>query len=395
MTIHPDFDTPIERRGTHSVKWDAMQAAQGVAPEDGIAMWVADMDFAAADVLQEATQALIEKANYGYFTGEIEMKDAVAWWMETRHGWQADPAHMFSTAGLGNAIAICLQTYTDPGDEVIIFTPVYHEFTNKIVNAGRTVKESPLVVGEDGTYRMDLDALEAAMTGRETMLLFCSPHNPAGRVWTIAEQKALARFCARHDLILVSDEIHHDLVYPDQPHVPMPVAAPDSAERLIMLTSSSKTFNTAGSRLGTVTIPGAELRKRFDKGLNALNLQANLLGCELTRAAYSPRGAVWVDQLVTYLDGNRAAFLKAMNQIPGLQPMPMQATYLAWVDFSNTGMAMSEVLQRVKSDARIAPSVGAEFGTGGETCLRFNFAMPRSALNVAIDRLHAAFRDLQ
>lgn len=395
MTIQYDFDKAIDRVGTECTKWDAMQAAQGVAPDDGIAMWVADMDFAAADVLQDATQGLLEKANYGYFTGESEMKDAVAWWMENRHGWQADPAHMVSTAGLGNAIAICLQTFTAPGDEVIIFTPVYHEFTNKIVNAGRTVRESPLVRDAEGLFRMDLDALGSSLSGKEKMLLFCSPHNPAGRVWSIPEQKELADFCTRHDLILVSDEIHHDLIYPGQTHVPMPVAAPEVSERLIMLTSSSKTFNTAGSRLGTVTIPGADLRKRFAGMLNALNLQANLLGCVLTRAAYSPHGAAWVDHLVAYLDGNRAAFLDGMAQIPGLQAMPMQATYLAWVDFSNTGMDMDEVLHRVKTDARIAPSIGAEFGTGGASCLRFNFAMPRARLNMAIDRLQAAFRDLQ
>ncbi|WP_428512796.1 MalY/PatB family protein [Roseovarius sp.] len=395
MTIHADFDRLIDRRGTNCAKWDAMPKVYGVPVEDGIPMWVADMDFSAAEVLQDAVRGLLEKANYGYFTGESEMKDAVAWWMKSRHGWSPDPSHMFSTAGLGNAIAICLQTYTDPGDEVIIFTPVYHEFTNKIVNAGRVVKESPLVPGEDGMYRMDLQSLESALSGREKMLLFCSPHNPAGRVWTVEEQKELAAFCERHDLVLVADEIHHDLVLPGHTHVPMPVAAPDIAERLIMLTSSSKTFNTAGSRLGTVTIPGTMLRARFSDALTALNLSPNLLGCVLTRAAYTPQGAEWVDQLVGYLDGNRAAFLDAMGQIPGVRAMPMQATYLAWVDFSNTGMEMKEVLRRVNEDARIAPSVGAEFGKGGETCLRFNIATPRARVEEAATRLQAAFSDLQ
>ncbi|WP_135505908.1 MalY/PatB family protein [Roseovarius aestuariivivens] len=395
MTVLYNFDKPIERVGTNCTKWDLMEPAFGVPASDGIPMWVADMDFEAPDVLQEATKSLIEKANYGYFTGEPEMKDAVAWWMETRHGWSPDPRHMFSTAGLGNAIAICIQTFTDPGDEVIIFTPVYHEFTKKIVNADRVVKESPLVIDADGLYRMDLDALGKSLSGKEKMLLFCSPHNPAGRVWTVEEQKALAAFCIRHDLILVSDEIHHDLTFPGQTHVPMPVAAPEVAERLVMLTSSSKTFNTAGSRLGTVTVPGADLRQRFGHALKALNLQANLLGCVLTCAAYSPRGAEWVDQLTRYLDGNRSAFLDAVAQIPGLRPMPMQATYLAWVDFTNTGMEMSEILRRVRNDARIAPSVGDEFGSGGEMFLRFNIGTTRARINTAISRLQDAFSDLQ
>ena len=395
MTIHPDFDRLIDRRGTNCAKWDAMQKAYGVDPVDGIPMWVADMDFSAADVLQEAVQQLLEKANYGYFTGEAEMKTAVAWWMETRHGWSPDPRHMFSTAGLGNAIALCLQTYSDPGDEIIIFTPVYHEFTNKIVNAGRTVKESPLLRDADGMYRMDLETLETAMKGREKIVLFCSPHNPAGRVWSVEEQQALAAFCIKHDLILVSDEIHHDLVFPGATHVPMPIAAPEIIERLIMLTSSSKTFNTAGSRLGTVTIPGVDLRARFADALKALNLSPNLLGYVLTRAAYTQRGADWVDALVGYLDRNRVTFLEAIRQIPGLRAMPMQATYLAWVDFTDTGMDMSEVLRRVKSDARIAPSVGAEFGSGGESFLRFNIATPRARLSEAAALLQDAFSDLQ
>lgn len=390
-----NFDELIDRRGTNSSKWDGMAAATGVSAPDAIAMWVADMDFRAGEFLQDATRALLDKANYGYFTGESEMKRAVAWWMHERHGWEVDPAAMFSTYGLGNGIALCLQTYTDPGDEVIIFTPVYHEFTNKIRNAGRVVRESPLRIDQDGLYRMDLDALESALSGREKMVLFCSPHNPAGRVWSAGEMRELAAFCARHDLLLVSDEIHHDLVYAGHRHLPFPVAVPEATGRLIMLTSSSKTFNTAGTRLGTVTIPDPDLHARFGATLTALNIQPNLLGCVLTRAAYSPEGAAWVDALMHYLEGNRDLFVAGVSDIPGVTAMPMQATYLAWADFTNTGMTMDEVITRVKSGARIAPGIGAEFGTGGENFLRFNIAMPRARVAEAVERLQEAFSDLQ
>ena len=389
------FDTIINRRGTNSSKWDLMGAPSiGVTAEDGLAMWIADMDFAAPDFLQEAVQGLLDKANYGYFTGEAEMKEHVAWWMKTRHGWAADPLAMFSPYGLGNGVALCLQAMADPGDEIIIFTPVYHEFTTKVKKSGRTLKESPLVI-RDGVYHMDLEALEASMAGREKVVIFCSPHNPAGRIWTTGELNALADFCIRHDLILLSDDIHHDLTYPGETYVPIPVAAPQIIDRLVMLTSASKSFNTAGSRLGTVTIPNEDLRARFFKLFHRFDMNPNLLGVALTQAAYSERGAVWLDELRAYLAENSRVFLDGIGQIPGVTAMPMQSTYLSWVDFSNTGMAMEEVLRRVRKDARIAPSVGADFGTGGESFLRFNIGTPRAQVLEAVDRLQQAFSDLQ
>ncbi|MFO7757126.1 MAG: PatB family C-S lyase [Roseovarius sp.] len=389
-----NFDEIIDRRGTGSTKWDRMEAYGGVSPEDGIPMWVADMDFRAADVLQDAVRCLMERANYGYFPGDDDMNEAVAWWMKERHGWDADPSHMSSTAGLGHAIALILETFTDPGDEVIIFTPVYHEFTHKIELADRVVHEVPLVI-ENDVYHLDLDALEAGLTGRERMMLVSSPHNPAGRIWTPDELRQLAEVCTRHDLLMVSDEIHHDLIFPGQTFTSFLKAAPEAADRCFMLTAASKTFNTAGARLGTVTIPDADLRTRFRQALLVHQTQPNLLGVELTRAAYSPRGAAWVDALVAYLDGNHRLFLDGMARIPGLAAMPMQSTYLAWVDFTGTGMDMEEVLRRVHEDARLVPSVGASFGTGGESFLRFNLATPRTRLAEAVARMQTAFADLQ
>ena len=389
-----DFDEIIDRRGTGATKWDRMEAYGGVSPADGIPMWVADMDFRAADVLQDAMQALMERANYGYFTGDGEMNEAVAWWMKARHGWDADPAHMSSTAGLGHAIALILETYTAPGDEVIIFTPVYHEFTHKIELTGRVVHEAPLLI-RDGIYHMDLDALEGGLSGRERMMLISSPHNPAGRIWTPEELRQLAAFCARHDLVMVSDEIHHDLIFPGQHFTPFLVAAPEAADRSFVLTAASKTFNTAGARLGTVTIPNPDLRKRFRRALLEHQTQPNLLGVALTRAAYSPRGAAWVDELVSYLDGNHRLFRDGIARIPGLAAMPMQSTYLAWVDFAGTGMDMEEVLRRVHDEARIVPSAEAAFGTGADGFLRFNIGTPRARVAEAVERLQAAFSDLQ
>ena len=389
-----DFDEVIDRRGTGSNKWDGMAASTGVTASDGLAMWVADMDFRAPDFLQNAVKTMLETANYGYFTGLESFREAVCWWMQTRHSWHIQPEWIFTTYGLGNGIGVCLQTYTDPGDEVIIFTPVYHEFTKKIWNSGRVVQECPLAI-ENGVYHMDFDAYEARMTGRERAVLFCSPHNPAGRIWTPGEQRQLVDFCNRHNLILISDEIHHDLVYPGQEHVPLLIAAPEAQDRTIMLTSSSKTFNTAGSRLGCVIVADPDLRSRFAATMKALDISPNLLGVRLTEAAYSPDGAKWVDALTAYLHENHRVFLEGAAHIPGVVAMPMQSTYLTWLNFENTGMAMAEVIRRVHEDARIAPSIGADFGTGGETYLRFNIGTPRANVNEAVARLRDAFSDLQ
>lgn len=390
-----DFDQIIDRRGTGSTKWDGMERFMGVPAEDGLAMWVADMDFRAPDFLQNAVRRMLDIANYGYFTGVEDYYDALCNWMDKRHGWQARPEWLFVTYGLGNGIAMALNALTEPGDEIIIFTPVYHEFTVKIGKTGRVVRELPLVVDEDGLYRMDFDHYETLLSGREKMILFCSPHNPAGRVWEPAEQAALADFAIRHDLLVVSDEIHHDLIHPGHKHVPLHVAEPRLEDRLIMMTSASKTFNIAGARTGCVAIPDAKLRDRFGAFYRALDISPNLLGIRLTTAAYSDEGAEWLDALNTYIQGNCQRFGEGIAEIPGLKMMPMQSTYLSWVDFSGTGMERAEFSDRIKKDARIAATPGHTLGTGGETYLRFNLGTQRARVDEAVERLRAAFSDLQ
>lgn len=389
------FDEIIDRHGTKSSKWDLMEPVFGVPAKDGLAMWVADMDFRAPEFLQDAVRGMIDKANYGYFCGIDSLYEAVCWWMKTRHGWDIDPDWITTTYGLGNGIAMALQTFTAPGDTVVTFTPVYHEFEVKIAKTGRVNLQLPLHRQADGTYGLDFDAYESQMTGREKMLIISSPHNPAGRVWTGDELRQIAEFCIRHDLLLISDEIHCDLVLPGYRHVPMHVAAPQIEDRLIMMTSASKTFNIAGARLGCVILPDPGLRARFQAFHKSLDMSPNLLGVELTRAAYCEAGAVWVDELTGYLAGNAGLFEARLSAIPGLTAMPMQSTYLAWVDFTDTGMGRDEIHQRVYRQARIAATPGHTLGKGGENFLRFNLAMPRAHVEQACARLDEAFSDLQ
>jgi cystathionine beta-lyase len=389
-----DFDTQVNRFGTHSVKWDSMEAFYGVPAKDGIAMWVADMEFRPPRCVQVALEKMLAHGVYGYYGDEAEYLDAIRWWMQTRHGWEIERAAIFTTHGLVNGTAMCVDAFTKPGDDVVLTTPVYHAFARVIKGAGRGVTECPLAL-VDGRYEMDFAAWETRLTGRETMMILCSPHNPGGRVWTQAELRGVADFCLRHDLILVSDEIHHDLVMPGQKHTIMANAAPDIADRLVMMTATTKTFNIAGAHSGNVIIADPVLRARFAARMNAMGISPNSFGMFMATAAYSPEGAAWVDALVAYLDGNAQIFNNGINAIPGLRSMNLEATYLAWVDFAGTGMAQAEFIARVEKQAKIAANHGTPFGTGGESYLRFNLACPRAQVIEAVARLQAAFADLQ
>ncbi len=388
------FDDQINRRGTHCVKWDMMEPMFGVPADDGLAMWVADMEFRPPQVVQDAINSMVAHGVYGYFGDDSKYLAAIQWWMKTRHGWDVDADAIMTTHGLVNGTAICVDAFTQPGDAVVLMTPVYHAFARVIKGAGRDVLECPLVL-RDGRHEMDFAAWDAQMTGAERMLILCSPHNPGGRVWTPAELRGVADFCVQHDLVLVSDEIHHDLVYPGQKHTVMPHAAPAITDRLVMMTAPTKTFNIAGAHTGNVIIPDPTLRQQFSDRMNALGISPNSFGLHMATAAYSPEGAAWVDALMAYLDENRRIFDAGMNAIPGVRSMPLEATYLAWVDFSGLGMQPAEFIRRIEKDAKIAANHGHSFGLGGAQSMRFNIAAPRAQIMDAVARLQRAFADLQ
>ncbi len=388
------FSDPIDRRGTHSSKWDAMESLYGVSAEDGLAMWTADSDYGTAPCVIDAVRKMADHGVFGYMPIHDDYLNAIQWWMKERHSWEIDTSWILTAQGLGNAIALCLDVWTEPGDRVVTFNPVYHEFRMKIEKAGRKLVACPLKrVGD--SYELDLEDAQSRLDGNEKMLVWCSPQNPSGRVWSSEELRAVADFAARNDLILVSDEIHHDLVFSGQTFVPIHVAAPAVSDRLIALTSASKTFNIAGQRTGNMIIPDARLRSEMKNRLNTLDYKPGSVALQMITAAYSPEGAAWVDAQIAHLDENRRIFDAAIKEIPGVYSMPLQATYLAWVDFSGTGMSHQEIANRVLKTARIAPSDGPEFGPGGETFLRFNLATQRANVIDACARLKEAFSDLQ
>lgn len=389
-----DFDEVIDRRGTHSSKWDTMEELYGVSPDSGLSMWVADMDFRAPKIIQEKLRGINSHGIYGYYGDYKEYNNSIKWWMKNRHNWEIDTSWIFTTHGLVNGTGLCIDAFTKPGDGIILFTPVYYQFSNLVEAARRKVVECPLKL-IDNHYHFDFVAYERNLSGDEKMVILCSPHNPGGRVWTKNELQEVAKFAKKHDLVLVSDEIHHDLVYPNKSHTVMPIADPSVCDRLVMMTATTKTFNIAGAHSGNVIISNPNLRQKFSQRIKALGISPNSFGLFMATAAYSPEGAQWLDELLHYIDGNRVIFDREINKIPGLSSMPLEGTYLAWVDFSGTGMEEEEFIYRVQEKAKIAVNHGSTFGTGGEKFLRFNLATPRTLVVEATKRLKDAFSDLQ
>jgi len=390
-----DFDRVIERRGTHASKWDNIAKLSGITAPDAIPMWVADMDFAAPPGVTDALAAEVKRGTHGYYADTGTWAQALADWMQRRHGLTVDAAWVTPTPGIVAGLGLILQAVSAPGDEVVVFPPAYHAFRRIITANDRKILDAKLVEA-NGRYVMDLDALRSMLTPRSKVVFLCSPHNPGGTVWSPAELKALAALCIERDLILVSDEIHCDLVFAGAKHTPTLTAAPECADRLITCVAATKTFNLAGAHVGACIVGNPAIKARLDARVMASGLGSyNSFGMIATEAAWRT-GEKWLDALLPYLARNRDILDERIEAaVPGARSMRLGATYLAWVNFSATGLAPADVAARVKDRARIFASPGPQFGPGGETWLRLNFATPRPILNDALARIEDAFRDVR
>ena len=390
-----DFDEMTDRRGTGSMKWDAVGEVYGLDPHDCLPMWVADSDFRAAPVVLDALERYVRHGVFGYHGDYATWRGAIRRWMDTRHGWAIEDDWILPTPGVVPAVAVALQAFTAPDDGVLLFTPVYHAFARVIRANGRRVVEAEMTVAEDGMHRLDLDSARTAVAdGGVRMVILCTPHNPGGRVWTRDELAEVVRFAEEHDLILISDEIHQDLVLPGATHVPTALIE-GASPRLLTLTAASKAFNLPGFHQAHAIIGDPDLRRRFEAPLRAHGATGNAAGLIATAAAFTDEGAAWLDAQIAYLDANRRAFDAAVNAIPGVRSMPLQSTYLAWVDFTGTGMTQEEIETRVMRGAGIAANKGPTFGAGGTGWMRFNLATQRALVDEAAARLTRAFADLQ
>ena len=389
-----DFNRVTDRRGTHSSKWDMMAKLSGITAPDALAMWVADMDFQAPPGVTKALAAEIERGIHGYYGDTGSWAEALSGWFARRHDFRVDPAWVSPTPGIVSGLGLILQAVSEPGDEVVVFPPAYHAFRKIILANDRKILDAQLVE-QQGRYVMDLDALRAKLTSRSKVVFFCSPHNPGGNVWSAEEIRSLAELCIERDLILVSDEIHCDLVFAGKTHVPTLAVAPEVADRLITCVAATKTFNLAGAHVGACITTNPALKRRLDARIAASGLGSySLFGMIATEAAWRT-GDTWLDALLPYLTANRDHFNRRIQAaIPGARSMHLDATYLAWVDFSKTNIGADAIAGRIKDRARIFVNPGDQFGPGGKTWLRFNFATPRPTLDDALRRIDEAFGDL-
>lgn len=381
-----DFDQVIERKNTGSEKWDALDEVFGA--RDLVPMWVADMDFAAPPAVAEAIAARASHPVYGYHSRGAGWYEAAADWLAVRHNWKVDADWLSFTPGVVTAISVAIQTFTCPGDKVLIQPPVYPRFFSCVRQNQRQLVVNPLRRTEEG-YTIDFDHFEKELAGGVKLLLLCSPHNPVGRVWTREELTRLGEICLRYGTLIIADEIHADIVFRGRRHLPVASLSPELAASTITCIAPSKTFNIAGlaSSLAVIADPG--LRLRFNEAATALNIcDGTIFGNIALEAAYR-KGGQWLDGLLDYLEGNADYLCEYFQRnVPGIRVDKPEATYLAWLDCRGLGVDPRSLNEFFVREAKVGLSDGTRFG--GEGFMRLNFGCPRPMLQEGLERIAAA-----
>jgi cystathionine beta-lyase len=381
-----NFDRIIERRGTDSVKWDAMDGS-------GIPMWVSDVDFAAPPAVLAALHQRADHGVFGYSTRNQAYDDALLAWFAGRHNLTLDPQWICCVEGVVPGLALLLQMLSQPGDGVVVQGPYYGSFAKIITLNGRALLENPLSECPQFGYRMDLDQLEQLFhRHRPPLMILCNPHNPTGRCWSADELTRLLTLCERYDVTLLSDEIWADLLLPGNRFTSVLHLDSRWHRRIIAATAPSKTFGLSSLRLSNFLIPDATLRQRFLQRLDAHGLDVfNAMSLTASTAALR-HGAGWLDELLAYLAENRRWFCEQATQhLPWARITPAQGTYLLWVDCRALGLDDDTLKQRIIEQAGIVPSMGASFGPTGQGFIRLNLGCPRRYLEQAL----AGLRQIQ
>ena len=380
--IRFDFDQAPERRGTDSQKW------QKYAGRDVLPLWVADMDFVSAPPILDALRARVDHGVFGYARPTAATVAAVTGALAERYGWKVDPEWIVWLPGLVVGLNVTAQAFAGPDDEVLSLTPVYPPFASAPRNCGRKPVGVSFTLAA-GRWEIDWDALERAVTPRTRLFYLCNPHNPLARVWRRAELERLGEFCARHNLVLCSDEIHCDLILdPSLPHVPSAVISPGLAARSVTLMAPSKTYNVPGLGTSLAIIPDAGLRARFNRAAAGIVAEVTCLGFAACEAAYRDCEP-WRRQLLAYLRGNRDYLVDTLPRaLPGLKiEAPVEATYLLWMNVA--GLGIPDPVAHFERHG-VGLSDGAPFGARPGTHLRLNFGCPRATLVEAVRRMQAA-----
>jgi cystathionine beta-lyase len=388
-----DFDSVIDRHNTNSMKWDFVDSFFSV--KDVLPMWVADMDFRAPDPVIDAVKKVAGHGIFGYSGIPESYYDALVQWMERRHRWHIHKEWVVFTPGVVPALHMLVRAFTQPGDQVIVQTPVYYPFFNAVRTNNRALLDNPLRL-EKGQYLMDLNDLEKKITSRTKMIILCNPHNPIGRVWSKDELEELGELCIRNRILVISDEIHEDIVYPGFTHIPFHSISGKFADNCVVCTGASKTFNLPGLQVSNIIISNPETREQFENAVQSCGIfSPNIFGIAATEAAYR-YGEPWLVELLDYLQEN-IAFLKEFSatKIPGLNVTEPQGTYLAWLDFRKCGIAPGKLGIFVREDAKVGLEAGTIFGCTEEGFERMNIACPRSILQEALKRIENAIRPLR
>jgi len=386
--IHYNLDEIISREGTDCVKYDLREVIFG--RKDVIPMWVADMDFAVPAFVQEAVTKRAAHPIYGYSVIPDSYYDSIISWQNKRYNWQINKNQILFSPGVVTGLNIIVQALTDPGDKIIVQPPVYFPFFSSVENNGRKLVLNQLIE-KDGVYSIDFDDLERKMKDGARMMILCSPHNPVSRCWRKEELEWIGAKCLEYGVVIVSDEIHCDLVFNPFQHIPLATLSEEISQNTITCIAPSKTFNLAGLFASSVIITNEHLREKFKKASERVHLSANLFGITAAEAAYR-QGGPWLSELMAYLNDN-AVFTNEFlaSNLPVITMSPVEATYMAWLDFRKLGIPDKELRKMLIEKAGLGFVDGPTFGIGGEGFQRMNFACPRSILEKALEPLMQLF----
>lgn len=386
-----DFDKKVERKGTNSIKWDYCDKFLG--GEGLLPLWVADMDFQPPWQIKESIVKRAGHEIYGYTPTPDSCSEALKRWAKKRYDLHIEKEWINYTPGIVTGLSLIVQTFTEPGDKVIIQPPVYPPFFGVVEKNKRQVVNNPLRL-EDGQYRFDFEQLKEIIDENTKMLILCNPHNPVGRVWNKEELEALYKITNKHDILVVADEIHADIVYSDYKFTPFTKVAESKEAKIITCMAPSKTFNIAGLQTSAVIIPNDSLRRKFKTTLECLAIHGlNALGTVAFEAAYT-HGEPWLEELIEYLESN-IKFVKdyCASKIPTLKIGQIEGTYLVWIDFSKLSKDPKVIRKIVLDDAKVGLNEGHTFGTGGECFMRMNVGCSRTILEAALQRIEKAILD--
>ena len=383
------FDEIVPRRGTNSVKWDT-PAEDGVLP-----MWIADMDFKAAPVIREALQRRMEHGIFGYTKVPQAYYEAIVKWFSRRHGWNIDPDTILYTIGVVPAISTVIKAVTKPGDKVLVQTPVYNCFFSSIRNNDCILEEAPLTYSPEG-YSIDFEAFERAVSDPQvTLFILCNPHNPGGRVWTREELTKMGEICFRHNVFVASDEIHCELTFDGHEYTPFASLGEEFAMRSASCISPTKAFNIAGLQIANIVAKDDDVRRRIDRAINIFEVcDVNPFGVEALMAAYN-EGEEWLVALKEYVWANYLMLKEFFaNKLPQYPILPLEGSYLAWVDCKSSGLTSAELAERLEKEQKVMLNAGAMYGAAGEGFLRINLACPKTVLAEGLERIEKVLSKL-